>query len=226
MPSAPLLAPAFAALQEERNRTWSTEALEANGTQRRALLDAFDPSHVVAVGDVVPDARLLLADGGEIHLRDLVTRGPAVLLLFRYASCPADNIALPIYDQALFSSLSALDVRLIAISPQVPERLKGIADRHKLRLTIASDPDNSFARALGLVFTPIATPEPPPAGWVGEITGTGTWELPQTSVLMVDSARIVRFVAVSPDWLDRVEPHVIAAPVERALSEPKEKAAA
>ncbi|UAK26290.1 peroxiredoxin-like family protein [Sphingomonas nostoxanthinifaciens] len=211
------LASAFAALQKERAASWSAEALAAGAAQRRALVEAFDPARAVQVGDRLPDARLIDVAGGDTSLGAVVANGPAVLILFRYAGCPADNIALPIYDRDLVDALSAQGVPLVAISPQIPERLAGIRDRHQLKLTVASDPDNRLAGALGLVFTPLQTPAPPPSGWIGEVTGTGTWELPLTSVLIVDAKRAVRFVAVSPDWLDRIEPGAVRAALDAVL---------
>jgi hypothetical protein len=54
-------------------------------------------------------------------------------------------------------------------------------------------------------------------GHIGDVTGTGTWELPKPAVLVIDGDRVVRFVDVSPDWLVRTEAGPIIAAVE-ALS--------
>jgi peroxiredoxin len=209
------LTAAFASLEAERERSWAPEQLAQNRAQRQALRNALDVTRVVGVGDRLDDFTLEDAAGGAFRLGDVVADGPAVLLFFRYADCPADNVALPIYDRDLSQPLHALGVPVVAISPQVPEKLAAIRSRHGLQLTVATDRDNRLARALGLTFTPLATPEPPPAGWIGEITGTGTWELPQTAALIIDRHRVVRFVAISPDWLERVEPGVIREALDR-----------
>lgn len=214
----------FAALEAERERTWSAEQLAANRAQRQALRDAFDAKRTVGVGDRIEDVALEGRDGRTLRLSRLVADGPAILLFIRYAECPADNIALPVYDRALAGAAA----RVVAISPQVPEKLDALRTRHDLALTLATDRDNRLARALGLTFTPLATPNPPPPGWVGEITGTQSWELPQTAALIVDEDRIVRFAAISPDWLDRVEPATILAALARitAAAPPALRAAA
>ena len=211
------LATAFASLEAERERSWAPEQLAQNRAQRQALRDSLDVTRVVGVGDRLDDFILEDAAGREFRLSDVVANGPALLLFFRYADCPADNIALPIYDRGLSQPSRALGVPIVAISPQVPEKLDAIRSRHDLQLTVATDRNNRVARALGLTFTPLATPEPPPAGWIGEITGTGTWELPQTAALIVDRHRVVRFAAISPDWLDRVEPDVIRDALDRIV---------
>lgn len=207
------LSAAFAALDAERARTWPAAQLAGNRAQRATLLARFDPARAVQAGDRLDDVALHDIDGQEIELGDLVADGPAVLIFFRFATCPADKIALPYYDRQLRPALDRLGVPIIAISPQLPARLRAIADAHALGFRIASDPDNRLARQLGILFVPDDRPAPPPAGWIGEVTGTETWELPMPTVLLVDQDRTVRFVAISPDWLDRPEAATILAAV-------------
>lgn len=214
-PSHDSLAARFAALQATREREWSAQQLAGNRAQRDAARAGFDPAKAVKVGDTLPDATLLDTAGQAVRLSEVTRAGPAVLVFFRFASCAADNIALPYYDAELLAPLRAAGAALVAISPQVPERLAGLRDTHALGLTIASDPDNALARHLGITFVPADRPAPPPPGWVGDVTGTGTWELPLTSVLVIDRTRTVRHVAISPDWLDRAEAEEILAAVAR-----------
>lgn len=208
------LATRFASLEREREQTWSAEDLSNNRAQRRALREAFDPARAVKVGDVAPDFHLNGSQGGVLSSKHLLADGPVVLIFVRFAGCAADNIALPLYDQTLSGPLRKAGVGLIAVSPQLPEKLDAIRERHGLKLAVATDRDNGLARAFGLTFTPLATPDPPPPGWIGETTGTGSWELPQAAVLIIDRERRVRFVAVSPDWLDRIEPEAILEALE------------
>jgi peroxiredoxin len=205
------LAALFGQLQAERARTWPEAQLAANSAQRLALLAGFDSEAAVKVGDRLAPFALSDPQGGTLTLDQLIARGPTVLIFFRYATCPADNLALPYYDRELAGLIDA-GVPVVAISPQIPERLDAIRARHGLRIAVASDRDNELARRLGLTFTPLETPAPPPSGWIGEVTGTDSWELPLTSALIVDADRVVRFVSISPDWLDRVEaPQILAA---------------
>jgi peroxiredoxin len=205
------LAALFGQLQDERARTWPAAQLAANVVQRRALRDGFDAAAAVKVGDQLEPFHLPDTQGGTLALDRLVEHRAAILIFVRYAECPADNLALPHYDRHL-SGLIEAGVPVVAISPQRPDRLDAIRVRHDLRITLASDRDNQLARSLGITFTPLETPTPPPAGWIGEVTGTGSWELPLTSVLIVDQNRVVRFVSISPDWLDRVEaPEILTA---------------
>jgi peroxiredoxin len=197
----------LADLHTERVRTWDPAKLQVNIDQRRELVEAFDPSAVIQAGDTLPPFTLLDVEGGEISRESLLADGPAVLIFFRFAGCPACNIALPFYERNLWPALQSAGIRLVAISPQVPERLIEIKQRHDLGFTVASDPGNALARKLGITYHANAASraggEGP--GWIGEVIGTGTWELPQPTLLVVESDGIVSFADVSPDWLVRTE---------------------
>jgi peroxiredoxin len=198
----------FDALHAEREKTWPPEKLRHNVETRRALVDAFDASKIVKVGDTVPPFSLQLSDGASIDLDALTNDGPIALVFFRFAGCPACNIALPHYDDALRPSLDAAGIRLLGVSPHLPERgLGDIRQRHGLGYEVASDRDNALARQFGLTFIPPDNPAVPAddPSWIGALTGTGSWELPQPAIVIIDQDHIVRFVNASPDWLRRTE---------------------
>ena len=91
----------FEALHAERVRTWDPVKLAGNVAQRAALVAAFDPARVVRVGDRVAPFALETGTGATVTLDELVRDGPAVLIFFRFAGCPACNLALPYYDDRL-----------------------------------------------------------------------------------------------------------------------------
>lgn len=205
----PSLKDRYAALQSEREQTWRPAQLEANAGQRATLMARFDPAAVAQPGDVLPDRAFAAVDGGTLSLDDLTASGPALFLFFRFAGCPACNIALPYYAETLYPALTRQDIPLVALSPQRGDRLREIQDRHDLPFAVATDADNGLARELGIAFQPDHRPSPPPSGWIGEVTGTGTWELPQPAVLLLGPGRVVQWLQVSPDWLDRPEAETI-----------------
>jgi hypothetical protein len=111
-----------------------------------------------------------------------------VLVFFRFAGCPACNIALPYYERALQPTLKALGVPLVAVSPQIPERLGEIRIRHGLSSRWLPIP--AMRSGAGSAFsTPPTRPARPRSGpraaSIGETTGTGTWELPQPTVVVI-----------------------------------------
>jgi len=201
----------YAALQAERERDWPPAQLARNAAQRQQLVARFDAATVAQPGDVLPDLAFDDVERGELKLDALTAQGPALLIFFRFAGCPACNIALPYYAETLWPVLRARGVPLVALSPQQPDRLVEIKHRHDLPFTVATDRDNQLARLLGISFVPDDRPSPPPAGWIGEVTGTGSWELPQPAVLLLGPGRVVQRLQVSPDWLDRPEADDILA---------------
>jgi peroxiredoxin len=207
----------FDALHAERVRAWNPAQLERNIEQRRQLVNAFDPDRVVRAGNRVAPFELEDSQGARLTLAELTANGPAVLIFFRYAGCPACNLALPYYDRHLRPALDALGIPLVAISPHLPEKgLDDIRERHQLGFRVASDRDNALARRFGINFARGEVPDgQPTAGWIGELTGTGTAERPQPAVIIIDSNAVVRFVDVSPDWLDRAEAPEILAAIDR-----------
>lgn len=205
----------YAALQAERERDWTPAQLEGNARQRAILLERFDPAAVAQPGAVLPPLSFAEVDGGALTLDDLVANGPALFVFFRFAGCPACNIALPHYAQTLFPALRDRGVPLVALSPQLPDRLRDIKQRHGLPFPVATDADNRLARLLGISFQPDDRPSPLPPGWIGEVTGSGSWELPQPALLLVGPGRVVRWLHVSPDWLDRPESEAVLRRVDQ-----------
>jgi len=211
----------LAELHAERVRTWTPEALKVNVDQRQTLVDNARHDLFVRAGDSLAAFELLKVEGGLLSLDQLVADGPAVLVFFRFAGCPACNIAIPYYERNLQPALKARGVPLVAVSPQVPERLVDIKTRHNLNLQVASDKDNALARRLGVLYafdeaSRQASLSKGPG--IGDVTGTGTWELPQPTVVVIGADKRVHFAQVSPDWLVRSEAQVIIDAVDQVLS--------
>lgn len=210
----------LANLHAERVATWEPAVLQVNINQRQRLVDDARSDDYVQVGDELDPFTLLNVEGGELNHELLLADGPAVLIFFRFAGCPACNIALPYYERQLYPRLRELGVPLVAISPQVPERLVEIKTRHHLQLLVASDPDNNLGRRLGILYSfDEASRDAARAkgNFIGDTTGTGTWELPQPAVVVIAQDASVAFVDVSPDWLVRTEAAPVLAVVEQLL---------
>ena len=206
----------FRDLHAERVRTFDPAKLQININQRKTLLETADRGSFIKAGDTLPDFRLPEVDGSELSLDGVIERGPAVLIFFRFEGCPACNLALPYYHRNLWPSLKEWGVPLVAVSPQVPSKLVAIKRRHSLDYLVASDLGNELGRKLGILYTfdeasqkqALESGRP-----IGEVTGTGTWELPMPTAIVVDQKKVVRFADVHPDWLLRTEAEPILAAV-------------
>jgi peroxiredoxin len=166
----------------------------------------------VKAGDVIEPFTRPEVQGGTIELDRLLAAGPVVLLFFRYEGCPACNIALRYYQTELYPALTALGVTLIALSPQVPHRLAAIKNRFGFGFPVVSDTDNGLGRRFGITFTasPASQAHTRAHGSdLGEVLGTGEWELPMPTVVVIGQDRVVRFADVHPDWLVRTEAEAV-----------------
>jgi len=210
----------LAALHAQRVATWRPEDLRVNVEQRRLLVETENTAAYVKVGDSIDAFSVPGVDGNLIELDTLLARGPAVLIFFRFAGCPACNLALPYYQQALWPTLRELGVSLLALSPQIPDKLLAIQQQHGLEFKVASDLHNEIGRRFAILYSydepsrqaALARHSP-----IGDVTGTGTWELPKPTALVIGQDRVVRFVDVSPDWLVRTEAEPIIAAVQELL---------
>lgn len=212
-------------LHAERERTWEPAQLQLNIDQRRELVEAGKTARWVKAGDTAPAFTLEEVDGERLTLDGLTAEGPAVLIFFRFAGCPACNIALPYYDRALAPQLAALGVPLVAVSPQIPERLVEIKRRHDLAFKVATDRDNALGRHFGILYEANAATKAASqakGSFIGDTIGTGTWEIPQATVLVIGADRRITFADVSPDWLARTEAAPILDAVRQALAVPAE----
>lgn len=198
----------LADLHAHRVATMDPQALRINVDQRQRLVDTADRAGFVGAGRTVGPFELTEVGGAKLTLDSLTVRGPLVLIFFRFAECPACNVALPYYQRQLAKGLEGLGATLVAVSPQVPERLIEIKQRHRLDFLVASDADNTLGRRFGILYTfdePSQQAALARGSFIGDVTGTGTWELPMPAVIVIDRQHIVRFVDVSPDWLIRTE---------------------
>ena len=209
----------LAGLHAHRVATMKPEELAYNINQRQWLVKHSDRSTFIKPGDVVEPFTLPEVDGGEVSLTSLLATGPAVLIIFRFAGCPACNLTLPTYRDHLLPGIAARSAGLVAISPQVPQRLREIKERHHLGFAVASDLGNALGRKFGIVFTASAESQAHVLSRgvnMPEIIGTGTWDLPMPAAIVIDARRVVRYAAISPDWLIRAEADEILAAVDQS----------
>jgi peroxiredoxin len=209
---APSVCQLLADLHAYRLQNMAMADLQVNIDQRQLLESTANRTAFVKAGDVVEPFSLPEVHGGTIELERVLDGGPAVLLFFRYAGCPACNIALRHYQTELYPALAALGATLVAISPQVPDKLVAIKDRFGFGFPVASDTDNGLARRFGITFMASAASRAharAKGSDLGEALGTGRWELPMPTVVVIDQNRVVQFADVHPDWLVRTEADAI-----------------
>ncbi len=206
------------ALHTERLTTWPPEQLQRNIDQRRINVERFDPKSAPQVGETIAPFELQSVEGGTLRSQDLLENGPVVLVFFRHESCPACNIALPYYDRNLWPTLSSLGVQLVAISPQIPEALINVRQRHSFTFKVASDIGATLGRRFGLTFKSESAPKP-------ESVAQGLAEMTHPAVVVIDANHVVRYVDVTPNWMARSEAGPVLEAVRKVLEVPLESVA-
>jgi peroxiredoxin len=202
----------LAALHAERLTTWPPEQLQRNIDQRRINVERFDPETAPKVGTAIAPFVLENVEGGELRSKDLVKKGPALLVFFRHESSPACNIALPYYNRNLWPTLSSLGVPLVAISPQIASALINVRKRHDFKFHVASDTGAQLGRRFGLTFKSEGTPKP-------ESVAQGIAELTHPAIVVIDANHVVRFVDVTPNWMARTEAEPVIEAVHTVVRE-------
>lgn len=207
-------------LQAERDETWSAPDLEANASVRRNLEERVNRDGIVKEGDVVESFTLAEVDGGVVSLTELLADGPVVLVFFRFEGCPACNAAWSAYRESLAPALRDLGAHLVAVSPQVPEKLVLFKRRHRLDCLVASDPDGILLHRFGIAFSPSEeerSRQRQEGKDLGAVLGAGNWDLPYPTAVVIGQDQVVRFADAHPDWMVRTESETIIDAV-RALS--------
>jgi len=111
--------------------------------------------------------------------------------------------------QQVTETLKQLNANIVAITPQLAEASRDLAEKPKIAFDLLSDPGNTYAAKLGLRFK---LPDDLKAVYLGlgndlaKRNGEDSWTLPMPARLVVDRAGIVRAVDADPDYRYRPEP--------------------
>lgn len=175
------------------------------------------PDGAVAVGDVVPDADLLAADGSATTLATALGPGRSVLVLYRGAWCPWCNLTLRQYQATLLPALAEHGVALVAVSTQAPDGSKAMTESNDLGFPVLSDPGAELIGRLGLRTEPSPAARAAHTGLgfdVADSGSDGTAALAFPTVLVLDAQRRVVFADVQVDYTARTEVEAVLAAVE------------
>jgi len=171
---------------------------------------------VLQVGAKIPEFTLQDHNKKPVTSSALLAKGRLVVCFIRGRWCPfcvgqleAMNFIVPQIREA--------GAELIAISPQIVSQAFFMADQHRLRFPLLSDPQNEVARKFGLVYR---VPEEQQALYrrtfvnLPHANGDDSWELPIPATFIVDRDGAVTYAYANPDYTERPEPLDILARLE------------
>ena len=163
--------------------------------------------HARNVGDQAPDFELTNAIGESVRLSDQLAEGPVVLTWYRGGWCPYCNMTLRALQGAL-AAIRGAGARLIALTPELPDRSLSTAEKHALSFHVLSDLGNHVAREYGIVFALTAEVAAIYQASFGlhEFNGDQSNELPLAATYVIDSSGVIRWAFLDAEYRNRAEP--------------------
>ncbi|MFQ5432262.1 MAG: peroxiredoxin-like family protein [Nitrospinota bacterium] len=192
-----------------------TMKIMMGATQR--LIESGIAEKSLKVGDNAPDFSLPDATGKTISLSDVVANGPAVLNFYRGAWCPYCNLELHVLQEAC-PEIENLGARLVAISPNLPDKSLTSIEKHSLKFDVLSDIGNKTAREFGLVYELDEELRPIYMQFGLDIPGHNgdeSWELPIPATYLIGTDRKIAYGFVDADYTKRMEPEEILVQLEK-----------
>jgi len=164
--------------------------------------------NALKVGGRFPDVGLLGSDGAALSLSSLLSKGPVLINFYRGGWCPYCNLELKAYQDEL-ETVRSLGAELVAISPETPDRAMTTAEKNAVTYPVLTDPQNSLAEALGIVFDlpkELAALYETFGNNLPEANGEAGWRLPIPATYVVGSDGVILFAHVARDYRTRAEP--------------------
>jgi peroxiredoxin len=179
----------------------------------------LEKSHLVGVGDTIPDVNVTDMQGRAIALRELAAKKLTVLIFYRGGWCPYCNTHLGKL-QSIESEILASGYQIIAISPDRPAELRKSLEKHDLTYKLFSDSTMNAAKAFGLAFT-VESATVVKYRLVGinleKASGEKHYMLPVPAVFLVSTYGIIQFAYSNPDYKIRLKTDEILSAINRTI---------
>lgn len=171
------------------------------------VMDSAEKVRPLAVGDKAPTVKIKDIEGKTVSLGDLYVSGPTVLIFFRGGWCPFCNRHLAKL-QEIKQDLIDECVRIVAISPDLPEFTKQAVKDQELDYLLLSDAKAGAIKAFGLAFR---LDDATNARYLEmgidleKQSGLTHHILPVPAAYVIDSEGVIRFVHWDADYKKRVD---------------------
>jgi peroxiredoxin len=193
---------------------------ETQAIHARVIVELREQSTTsVSQSTMAPEFVLNDHNGKPVSSAELLNQGRLVICFFRGRWCPFCVGQLEAMNQIL-PQIKQAQALLIAISPQTVKQSFFMADQHKLRFPLLSDPGNSVAREFGLVYrVPDYQQEVYRRVFINLPFNNGdeTWQLPIPATYILDRNGDVTYASVNPDYTERPEPSEILSQLKGGL---------
>jgi peroxiredoxin len=215
----PATPPSYERLLDEQ---YGADSVARSRAEAQATPGLGEPSAALGVRAVAPPFSLPDANGTQVDLASLLSKGPVVLIFYRGGWCPFCNMYLRTFQLAR-PQVRALGAQVVLISPELAAHGRALAERHSLLFPVLSDRGNQVAREYGLVFR---MPAELRAEYLAdgvdlaEHNGDTSWEVPMPATFVIAPDGRIGYAFVSADYTQRAEPEEVLG-VLRRLRRPR-----
>lgn len=172
-----------------------------SGAEELNIAASAEATQPVKVGERAPGFTVRQVDGTAFHFDPNALQRPVVLITFRGGWCPFCNVQLQELRHVV-PELKQSGYDVLFLSADRPEILySSLKDENQeLDYTILSDADMQASSRLGIAFR---APDNY-AERLQKVTGNTLNALPVPAVFIVDTAGVIRFAHVDPDYRVRL----------------------
>ena len=206
----------YAAVSEEDIRQY--QRLVEDITHKKVAEGAVKPI------STAPNFELEDQDGDIVCLKELLSRGPVVLVFYRGKWCPHCQATLMRLQREL-EKIKAKGASLVAISPMLPDGTQYLATKRCLEFPVCSDLGNSVAKEFNITFEVMPEVRDTMTKW-GEhlpaINGDETWEIPLPATYVIHQNGDIIWHFIDDDPGIRAEMDDIVAAIPAPKNNPKE----
>ncbi|KAG7338505.1 alkyl hydroperoxide reductase [Nitzschia inconspicua] len=174
-------------------------------SQRKIAEGALQP------GSKAPDFEMEDQDGEMVILRELLKKGPVVLVFYRGKWCPHCNRHIMAMQEYL-SKFEAKGASMVCVSPMLPDGTHYLATKRSLNFPICSDVGNVLARKYNITFEIQPFFRDSMVRWGEDIplhNGDDTWEVPLPATYVIDTDGRLLWSFIDNDPAIRADPEEI-----------------
>lgn len=169
------------------------------------------------VGDRAPDAEVWTIEGKPVKLSSLYAEGPVVLTFYRGGWCPYCNRALTEWEGRT-DELKAAGGRLIALTPEAPDRAVKTREKNKLGFSVYSDYALEAARRYKVAFEVDEKTQKAYKGFgvdLAEWNANHEWKLPAPGTFVIGTDGVIRYAFADWDYKKRADPEEVIGAVRK-----------
>lgn len=173
------------------------------------------------IGQPIPAVELTKSNGRRVNLKLEALKQPLVVVFYRGGWCPFCTRHLGQL-QAALPQLDELGYKVLAISPDRPEKVMETQLAGSMDYTLLSDSSMEAAKAFGIAFKVDDPMLKKLASYKIDIeaaSGEKHHLLPVPAVFLVGVDGVIDFSYVNPDYKTRLAPEVLVAAAKAAKGE-------